>query len=297
MIVAGGNFRFSTPSVGGDWFWSVDASNIINDGQLIQVKDIQTPFGPLSVSNIPIPSSVILAMADSLTQFQQQLAPVLRLLTPATYSFTVTESAAAMDAAAMQFQNVGAFGSFMSVSATPDASWLTASPPSVGGLGKNQTGQSEARILPASMLASSSPYTGHITLQDSANPPNSVAITFNVIVLPRPTIGLSIPSIGLTYHLLTSVGTSAIEVITNVGPALSSMSFSLAKVQNQSQWLSIVPISGGPLGSGNSVSVLFSIVGIHAPTITGNYSETIRLTAPSATNSPIDIPVTLSVVP
>lgn len=292
--VAGGGFSFSIASVGGTWSWTVAADNVLNAGQFVQVRDVVTPYGPLSVANVPLPGDVVAAMAASLTDFQSQLAPSIYLTSASSFSATVTEAGAAQDVAAVAFLNAGAFGSYMSVTAAPDAPWLSSTPSVVSGLGKNEAGQVEARVSPASMLASSSPYVGHLNLQDNAS--HVVPVTFNVTVLPRPTVGLSPASVSLTYSLTGGSPAPLAIMVTNSGPPGSILNFALAKVQNQSSWLGVAPTSGGPLGSGGFVNVLFSVVLGHAPSIVGTYVETVRLTAPSATIPSIDIPVSLYVV-
>lgn len=296
--VSGGGFRFSIAAYGGEWSWLVAVNNIPNAGQSTQVKDIQSPFGPLALANVPLPGDVVLAMAGSLSEFQQQLNPEIALISPSSFAFTVTEGDPIFNATSITFQNIGALGSYMTAYATPDVSWMTANPPSVVGIGKNQQGQSNIQLIPASMLASSSPYAGHINMQDNANPSNILPVTFNVTVLPRPTVGLSVSQVDLTYTMPTSTpGVPVDVVVTNTGPATSTLNFSLARVLNSSPWLSIIPMSGGPLGSGDNVHVVFSVVNTFVPGVPGVYSDTIRVTSPNATNTPIDIPVTLTVIP
>jgi hypothetical protein len=297
-IVAGGGFKFSIQSIGGMWSWLVAIDNIPNAGQRTQVKDIQSPFGSFVRANIPLPGDVILAMADSLSDFQQQLAPRVLLISPASFAFTVTEGDPIVDATTIIFQNIGALGSYMNEYSIPDVPWLSSNPPNVIGIGKNQQGQTDIQIIPASMLASSSPYTGHINIQDNANPPNIVPATFNVTVLPRPTVGLSIDHIDLIYYMSThSPGGPQEIVVTNTGPSGSILNFNLTRVLNQSAWLNIVPTSGGPLTSGTDVHVVFSVNSSCIPSLPGVYSDTIRINSVNATNTPIDIPVSIAIVP
>lgn len=295
--VIGGGFRFSVPATGGDWSWEVAVNNIRGDGQKINIRDIRTPFGPIYTTEIPIPDSVILAMADSVSQFQQQLSPQVFLLSQSSYTLTVTEADPASQIATIIFENVGQLGSYMSVAVTPDSPWLTANPPSISGIMKNGQGQSSIQIAPASMLAVNSPYTGHVNLQDNANPPNTVQVTFNVTVLPRPTIGTSTLNINLSYSMTMGAGGSQTLVITNTGPATSLLSFSLSRVLSCSNWLDINPISGNNVPSAGTVNVLFSVDTNHIPALPGTYVETIRISSNNATNSPVDITVSLTIVP
>jgi hypothetical protein len=296
--VSGGGFRFSVAAYGGEWSWLVAVNNIPNAGQSTQIKDIQSPFGPFTMANIPLPGDVVLAMAGSLSEFQQQLAPEISLISPSSLAFTVTEGDPILNAASIVFQNIGALGSYMIGYAVPDVPWMTSNPSSVVGLGKNQQGQSAIQVIPAPLLASLSPYTGHINMQDNANPPDVIPVTFTITVLPRPTIGLSVSQVDLTFDMPTSTPSAPVDmVVTNTGPLTSTLNFVLAKVLNSSPWLSIIPMSGGPLGSGDNVHVVFSVVNTFVPAVPGVYTDTIRVSSSNATNSPIDLPVTMTVIP
>lgn len=295
--VIGGDFRFSVPATGGDWSWEVAVHNIRGDGQKINIRDIRTPFGPIYTTEIPIPDSVILAMADSISQFQQQLSPQVFLQSQSSYTFTVTEGDPASEIATILFENIGQLGSYMTVAITPDSPWLTANPPSISGILKNGQGQSAIQIAPVSMLAVNSPYLGHVNLQDNANPSNNAQVTFNVTVLPRPTIGTSTLTISLSYSMSLATGNSQTLVITNTGPLTSLLSFAISRIIHNSKWLDINPMSGNSIPSAGTVNVLFSIDTHHIPALPGTYIETVRISSPNATNSPIDIVVTFDVVP
>src|SRR5574343_1684211 len=138
--VISGGFSFNFSSTGGTWSWTVQANNQIDVGQNYQFVNIMTPWGPLVNTQIPIPSDVITAMSDSLISFQLQLAPLLALVLPSKtlYSVVVTEGDHDITFDSISLQNIGAFGSFMSVTATPNASWLTVSPTLVQNLAKNE---------------------------------------------------------------------------------------------------------------------------------------------------------------
>jgi hypothetical protein len=294
--VIGGGFRFSSPAVGGNWSWEVAVQNIVNSGQKILVRDIRTPFGPIYTTEIPIPDSIILAMADSVSQFQQQLNPQVFLISSATYFVTVTEDDPVSSIATNLFENIGQLGSFMTVTSVPDSPWLTAYPPSVSGIMKNGQGQSAISITPTLLLATSSPYVGHVNLQDNANPPNIVPVTFNVTVLPRPTIGVSVSTVNLFFSMTSGAGSSQTVVITNTGPGGSLLTFNLVRVLNRSSWLDINPVSEANVPSAGTVNVIFSVDTNHIPGLPGTYSEQILIQSDNATNTPVTILVSLNVV-
>ena len=294
--VAGTGCTFNVSSVGGTWSWTVLANNVQGLGQQYQVVDVMTPYGKFTDVVVPLPGDVVTAMADSISQLQEQLAPRVLLLsgTPSSYSATVTEGDTALSLATVPFVNAGAFGSFLTVTATPDSPWLTAAPPKVSGLGKNQSGQTSIGVLPALMLATASPYVGHVLLQD--NNSDELPITVNVTVLPRSQIGVSAPAVSLSYAIQSGISGGAQQsIVSNAGPLGSVLNFTAAKIQNSSPWLAFTPSSDGPLASGDTSIITFSLVPANLPTIPGTYTETVAIASRTASNSPQNITVTLVV--
>lgn len=296
-IVSGGCFQFKIESTGGYWSWSVRADNTQGLGQYYFIENVYTPYGPLFNTQIPIPGDVITSMSDSLTEIRNQLAPMLALVNPSTTSFilTITEGDANVSIGSVEIQNVGAFGSFMTATATPSVSWLTSSPSSLDSIGKNETGSFNLTLLTTTLLNANSPYSGVINLQDQRTPPTIIPITVSVVVLPRPVISVDLSTVNLTYILLTGTpGSSQAITVQNVGPSGSQLSFTAAKVDNVS-WLTVTPTSGGPLNSGSTDQVTFSLVSSAVPQAAGVYSETVRISSSNASNSPVDISIILTV--
>lgn len=299
-IVSGGSYEFALASVGGTWSWAVRANNVQGAGQLYEVINVRTPYGPIERVASPIPGDVILEMAMSVQSVQGQLSPMLALVSPGTTSFTITivEGDANQVAATVPFQNAGNFGSFMTVNGTPGAPWLQVNPTSVAGIAKGEQGAMTVTLLTSSLLNSGSPYSGSVSLQDNRSVPTVIVLTFNVVVLPRPSIGVSPPALGLSYFLSTqSSGPSAILTVSNSGPVTSSLNWSVAKLLNSSPWLSFTPSTGGPLASGGSSNVTCTLVPSLVPQVVGTFQETLRVTSPNASNSPVDVPLVLTVNP
>lgn len=298
--VSGTSVAFSLPSVGGIWTWKVQANNLSAAGQLYEVIDIITPYGPFTSTMIPIPGEVITEMANSIVSIQQQFAPFMILdpLSHTTFSLVITEGDPNSDIGTITVLNAGAFGSFMTVIATPGAPWLSVSPSSVQDIGKNGYAVFDCVLITTPLLASVSPYSGTIILQDNRTPSTFIPIIVNVTVLPRPVITSLPTTVSLVF--ISSTGTpggSQSVVISNSGPADSSLSFTLAKL-GSSNWLNFTPTSGGPLVSGGSVTSVFSIVAAAAAgLVPGTYIERVRVSSPNASNSPIDIVVNLTVMP
>jgi len=295
--VRGGGFTFDVCSTGGRWQWDVTASNVQNAGQFYQVENIRSPFGALANTDLPIPGDVVIAMAESLSGLQQQLQPRVALTGPTSFSITVTEGDPVTGVGAIQFANVGAFGSFMTVTGSPNSPWLSVDPPSVAGIDKNGSGQISVRVDPRILLAASSPCLGYVNIQDNASPPTLIPVPVNVTVMPRPSIGLSSSSASLAFYLSSMVpaGTASITV-TNTGPLTSLLSFTVAKVQNQSPWLAIAPASGSSVPSGGTVTIVLSLVSDRVPSVPGVYTEILHVASPNASNSPLEVVVTLTVI-
>lgn len=298
--VRGSGTQFSLASVGGNWYWTVQTNNIRSGGQFYEVTDIRSPYGALASVNLPIPGDVALAIGASITEIQSQFDPLVALVSgePSSYTVTVTEGDPSQILGDVEFQNSGAFGSFLTVTATPNVAWLSASPTSVVGLGKNEQGQVGLTLKPATLLSTDSPYTGLLNLQDNRSSPTTIPITVTVTVLPKPTIDLSDTELTLTYTLTSGTpGGSQQLTVTNSGPSDSQLSVTLAKVQNSSAWLQFSPAALGPLDSGESAIATFSLNTANIPQIAGVYTENIKVDASNATNDPQVMTVKLVVSP
>ncbi len=297
--VAAGGFTFSKVSVGGTWFWTIRADNIQGSSQLYYMEKICTPFGKLTDGvEVPIPGDVVHEMAKTLSQFQQQLAPLLQLQTgtPTVFNTTVTQGDPMSEIGTIPFFNAGAFGSFMTATATPNSMWLSTSPATVAGLNKNERGQFVITINPATLLSANSPYTGVVNLQDNRETPTFIPIVVNVTVLPQPTIQVEPVAIGLSWALMTGANSGSAQLtVTNSGPAGSILNFAVAKAQNSSPWLAIAPQGGGPLASGASSIITLSLISYGVPQVPGTYTDTLIVSAQNASNCSVAILVSLTV--
>jgi len=297
--VASGGFRFRKISVGGAWYWSIDANNIQGANQQYYVRDIQTPFGRYTDGvDVPIPGDVVTEMASSLAQFQQQLAPLLAVVAgqQTTLNVTVTQGDPASAAGAINIVNAGAFGSFMTASATPTVPWLSASPTVIPGIGQNQQAQFTIILDPTTLVTAPTPYTGVMNLQDNRATPTIIPITVNVTVLPQPVISPSPLKVGFSWTLLTAANSGSQQlIITNTGPVGSILGFNVAKVQNNSPWLQFSPPAASGIASGGTAIITLSLVPFGIPQIPGCYFETILISSPNASNSPVAVQVELIV--
>lgn len=297
-IVTGNRTTFKQASTGGFWSWTVTANNVTGISQLYQVEDINSPFGRIIDVAVGIPADVILSMADSIGQVQAQFAPLVSFIQPFNPNFyiTVTEGDPISNIGFIPIQNIGSFGSFMTAVATPDVPWLSASPPSIAGMGKGDQAQFASSVRPATLLSADSPYTGRINIQDNRNPPTLLPVTVTVTVLPRPIVLPTPGSVSLTYNLASMSPSGAVTfVITNIGPVGSQLNFVVDKLLNNSPWLAFTPNSGGPISPSGTAIITLSVISAGVPLFPGLFTEIIRITSPNAGNSPVDVQVNLTV--
>jgi hypothetical protein len=290
--------QFELESVGGIWKWVTRANNINSFGQRYEVVDITSPFGPLFSINVPLPGDVVTAMSDSVSSLQQQLQASILISSPIppNFNIVVTEGAASQDVGNIVITNNGAFGSFLTANASPNTSWLTATPSQVVGVPQNSTASFLIRVSPTTLLAANSPYLGVVNISNQDVPAQIVTSNVIVTVLPKPTISVSPTTVNFTQTCGNPTPSSVSVAVSNTGPVTSTMDFVVAKVNNSSNWLLINPVSGGPLPGGGSTAVIFSLDITKIPQIVGTYSDTIRFQSPTASNSFIDVPVYLNVI-
>lgn len=296
--VSGGGFQFQKCSGTGTWTWSVVSQNVSCGGSFF-VTDVLTPYGKFTDVSVPIPADIVLAMAESIVQFETQLIPKLVLLDPAhgPYKLTITEGSPIQTAGMVGVVNAGALGSSMMASASASVPWLFAQPPTIASLGKNQSGVFSIFIRPDITVAAPTPYLATVNFQDNAPAPNLVQVTFEVTVLPRPSIS-TVPASLHFYYYLSSGSSSGPQVIavSNNGPSSSALTFRVGKVLCQSPWLLISPVAGGPLDSGQTVSVNFSLDLDRIPQIQGLYNEIVYVVSSDAANSPAPLSIMLEVL-
>ena len=297
--VSGSAFEFSLESTGGLWRWKVVSQNISGAGVSYEVSYIDTPWGPLYQTAIPVPADVIQAMAQGIVEMQQQLSPLLALLSPSQVSFVVviTEGDPNLVVADVPFFNAGAFGSSLTATAAPSAPWLRADPGQVAGLGKNDQGEFTITLLTGSLAANASPYLAVVNLQDNRVPSTLISLAFSVSVLPRPAIAVDQTDLSFTWYQSTSSGDGPFTVhVSNAGPPSSSMDW-IAALLNASRWLSFTPASGGPLASSASQAVFLSLNPSCIPPTPGTYVDKLRFSSPSASNGYVDVQVSLNILP
>ena len=133
-------------------------------------------------------------------------------------------------------------------------------------------------VNPAGLTANT--YNGTVTIAASGATPQTVAVS--LVVSSAPTITVSPSAINFNYALGAAVPPGQ---LLNIGGGASGMSFSASA---GASWISLTPASGPLPGLVN--------VGLNATGLTaGTYHGNITITSSGASNSPLAVPVTLTV--
>lgn len=233
-------------------------------------------------------------MADSITQIQSSFTPKI-LLNITSFTFTVDEGRGVSDPQPITITNNGVFGSLLNASVATSAPYVIATPANVSGLASTETGTTQISADSTSLLASGSPYSATVTVQDpnATNTPQTVAVT--VIVRPRATIALSPTALSFSVSKpLTGpfppIPTQTFQ-LQNTGLSTSVLNYQIQKLTNNSPWLASFTPTFGTV-NGGSFQLVTVAVAPDASMVPGIYTETLRVSGYS-TNFYQDLAVTL----
>jgi DNA-binding beta-propeller fold protein YncE len=199
------------------------------------------------------------------------LQPPTLLVSPTGISLTYHNGASSAQA-----MSVGSSGGALSWSASTNASWLALSA---------ATGTTPANVAASVNSAvadtlSNGVYTGTITLTapNAAGSPRSVQVTLTV---ERQSL---------------SVSPDSIEMFHQTGGDLASRSLSIGSVTNWSastdaQWLTVQPSTGS-----TAASVTISLNTVVETLADGVHTASVTINAPDAVNSPVTVPVAVTVM-
>jgi len=196
---------------------------------------------------------------------------------PTSFSFTATQGGSNPPNQSLNITNIG--GGTLSWSISDNANWLSLSPTS----GTN-SGTVTLSVNIAGLTAGNYNATITITATGATNSPVSIPVTLTVNA-PPPTIGYSPTNFSFTATQGGPNPSNQTLSISNTGGGTLNWS-----VSDNASWLSLNPTSGTNSGT---VTLSVNIAGLTA----GTYNATITITATGATNSPVSIPVTLTVNP
>ncbi len=168
---------------------------------------------------------------------------------------------------------------------TDDVAWLSVSPASGA-----STGTADKRSHTVSYDTSglsAGTYTGHITVADAAASNSPQTITVSLTVSALPSIGTDTTSLSPACPTGGNPAGDQIQVWNAGGGTLDYA------VSDDAEWLSVTPADGSSTGAGDVTvhTVTYSASGLAA----GTYNATITIAAPGAGNTPLAIPVRLTV--
>jgi hypothetical protein len=258
------------------------------------VRDVVSPYGRLRDS-IPIPGDVIKEMAASIDKLKTSFAPLILMGPPTSLTFLVDEGRGYYPSQTVQVTNTGVFGSLLGVTLTTSAAYVKVTPGMVGNLGFNESGVFEVSVTSKDLLATSSPYSATVAVQD----PNALntPVLYPITVTVRPKATISLNSGPLTFNVVKplsgpfpSIATQNIEV-TNIGPSGSVLDFTVQKLTGLSDWLVGILPSSGSLGATQTSDVVLTVVPPDTM-LAGTYTETLRVSGYSS-NSYADIQIQL----
>ncbi len=200
------------------------------------------------------------------------VAPPSLFLSPASLSFTAP---AGGPNPANQSFIVSTNTTAMSWSLTSNASWLSASPTS-------GTAASSSSVSVGVNVAGLAPgtYTGTITVTapSAGNSPRTLTVTLNVAT---PQIGVNPTS--LTFTTGTTGANPPAKTISITNTGIGTLNWTAT---DNRPWITVSPTSGT---APSSLSVAINKTGLAV----GTYTGTVTISAPGASNSPVNIPITL----
>lgn len=244
------------------------------------VRDIISPYGILRDS-IPVPGEVIEAMSSSISEIQSNFPPSILIGPASSLTFEVDEGRGYSSGETVTLTNNGLFGSLLGATISSSASYVEASPASVGNLAANESGAFDVSVNSTSLLASNSPYVETITVQDpnASNNPQTLSVTINV----RPKAEISLGSALLAFTSTAPVTgpydpiPSQQFTIENTGPSGSILDYQIQRVTGLSDdWLSSFAPVTGTLSSGGTDTITVSVAPIEG-LARGTYQETLRV--------------------
>jgi hypothetical protein len=230
---------------------------------------------PVSLSVVTRPRPRVTTRA-SLAATGASTVPNL-VVSPISLSFTYQIGGAIP--AAQTVSTVASDGSALSYTASASGdSWLTALP--VNG---TTPGSVSVSISPQGLTAGV--YTGHMIVASpgAANLPQVVTVSLTVVGSPAPTLTATPASLAFSYQ---AGGPAPPAQALTIGSSGSVLGYTVSA--SGGAWLGVTPTSGNTLGS---VGVFVNTSGLAV----GTYSGSITIAAAGVGNTPLTVPVTLTV--
>lgn len=270
---------FYVNSGGRTWRWKT-RMDVSGASPTFQIIDILSPWGPLRDS-IPLPGDVVQGMSDSITSLKANFRPLILVGPPSSLTFSVDEGRGYSMPLNASVTNTGTYGSLLSANLVVSAPYIHVSPSVVPHLATNQEGSFQVSIDSTDLLASSSPYSGTVFLQDptSLNSPQTLPLT--IIVRPKAVVSVSPATVIFTANRPLSgpyptIATQQFTVV-NTGGAGSVLDYQIVRLTGLSDnWLaSFTPVTG-TLNASSTANITVTVEPAEG-LMPGTYEETLRV--------------------
>lgn len=289
------SYKFELDTSSGRWRWTT-VMDVSGASPVFRVVEIVSPVGRLRDS-IPIPGTVIEAMAASVEEIRSQFPPEI-LLGPATLDIYLDEGRGFSEDTVVSLTNTGVFGSLLSVMITADAGYVTTTPAQIGNLLSQETSTFRLAVDSSQLTAADSPYYQTIMVEDpqATNSPQAVSLTIHV----RPLAAISIlPSTNkLSFTVVKPIAGSFPPIptqtftIQNTGPADSILDWQIQRA-GCSPWLSFSPVTATLASGATSTVLVYMQPDDSLPR--GLHTETLRVSGYSSTQY-VDFTIELNVL-
>jgi subtilisin family serine protease len=229
-----------------------------------------------ALQNNATPNKVINALSINLLLYTGFITPPPTIaVNPGSMSFAAVAGDANPASQVLSITNTG--GGTLNWTASSDAAWLTASPASGTGSG--------SPLISADITGlAAGTYTGTITVSAAGATNSGISVPVTLVVDAAPTIAVNPGSMSFNATAGGANPASQVLDISNTGGGTLNWSSS-----SNAAWLTASPSTG--TGTGTS-TVSVNIAGLSA----GTYNGTISVSAAGATNSPVAVPVTLTII-
>lgn len=264
---------------GRTWRWKT-RMDVSGAAPVFQIIDIVTPWGVLR-DTTPLPGQVVQAMSESIDSLVANFKATILVGPPTSLTFNVDEGRGFSAAQVGHVSNSGVYGSLLDANLVVSAPYVHVSPSVVGGLASNQQGSFEVSVDSTDLLASSSPYSASVSLQDpsATNSPQTLPLTINV----RPKAVIDATPTTVNFAVTRPVSGPYPPVPTqqftveNAGPANSVLDYQIVRLTGLSlNWLaSFTPVTG-TLNSGQTQAITVTVTPIEG-LLPGTYQETLRI--------------------
>ena len=266
------------------WRWKT-RMDVSGATPVFSIVDIVTPFGALRDS-IPLPGEVVQGMSDSIEQLMANFRPSILVGPPSSLTFNVDEGRGFSLSQTASLTNNGVYGSLLSGTLVSSAPYVKTSVTVVPHLASNQTGSFDVSVDSTDLLASSSPYSASILVQDGTalNTPQVLSLTINV--RPKALITISPATVIFTVSRPVSGPFPTVPTqqftVQNAGPSGSVLDYQIVRLTGLSQnWLASFSPLTGILNASQTQNVTVTVAPVEG-LMPGTYEETLRVSGYSS---------------